>query len=99
MVFICILASPLTLFTKHVIITSDNQTQVIIMIIDIIQIVSAIALIIVIILQNRGSGLGSAFGGSGGVYHTRRSIEKVLFQLTIVLSIVFFVTAFINILF
>lgn len=68
------------------------------MIIDIIQIVAAILLIIVIILQNRGTGLGGAFGGDGNVYRTRRSFEKVLFQLTIVLSVVFFVTAFINIL-
>jgi len=69
------------------------------MIIDIIQIVAAVALITVIVLQNRGAGLGAAFGGEGNVYRTRRSLEKVLFQLTIVLAVVFFVTAFINILF
>ncbi|MDO8669764.1 MAG: preprotein translocase subunit SecG [Candidatus Buchananbacteria bacterium] len=69
------------------------------MIIDIVQIVSAIALIIVIILQNRGSGLGAAFGGEGNVYRSRRSVEKVLFQLTIILAVVFFITAFVNILF
>jgi len=69
------------------------------MLIDIIQIVSAISLIIVIILQNRGSGLGSAFGGEGNVYRSRRSFEKILFKLTIVLAVIFFVTAFINILF
>ena len=69
------------------------------MIIDIIQIVAAVALITVIVLQSRGAGLGAAFGGEGNVYRTRRSLEKVLFQLTIVLAVVFFVTAFINILF
>ncbi len=69
------------------------------MIIDIIQIVSALALIVVIILQNRGTGLGSAFGGDGNVYRARRSIEKVLFQLTIILAVIFFVTAFVNILY
>ena len=70
------------------------------MIIDIVQIVSAIALIIVIVLQNRGAGLGAAFGGGeGNVYRTRRSAEKVLFQLTIILAVIFFVTAFVNILF
>ncbi|NCN07667.1 preprotein translocase subunit SecG [Candidatus Falkowbacteria bacterium] len=69
------------------------------MIIDIIQIVSAIALIVVIVLQNRGSGLGAAFGGEGNVYRARRSIEKVLFQLTIILAVIFFVTAFVNILY
>jgi preprotein translocase subunit SecG len=69
------------------------------MIIDIIQVVSAIFLIIVIILQNRGTGLGGSFGGDGNVYRARRSFEKVLFQLTILLSVVFFITAFANILF
>ena len=69
------------------------------MIIDIIQIVSAIALIVAIVLQNRGSGLGAAFGGEGNVYRARRSIEKVLFQLTIILAVIFFVTAFVNILY
>ncbi|MEK7072765.1 MAG: preprotein translocase subunit SecG [Patescibacteria group bacterium] len=69
------------------------------MIIDIVQIISAVALIIVIVLQNRGTGLGAAFGGEGNVYRTRRSAEKVLFQLTIILAVIFFVTAFVNILF
>lgn len=69
------------------------------MIVDIIQIVSAIALIVVIVLQNRGSGLGAAFGGEGNVYRARRSVEKILFQATIILAVIFFVTAFVNILF
>lgn len=70
------------------------------MIIDIIQIVAAIALMIAILLQNRGAGLGAAFGGEGGnVYRTRRSFEKFLFRATIALAVVFFVTAFINILY
>ena len=68
------------------------------MIIDVIQVISAIALIIVVILQNRGSGLGAAFGGEGNIYRTRRSFEKVLFQLTIILAVIFFITAFVNIL-
>ncbi|HLD28192.1 MAG TPA: preprotein translocase subunit SecG [Patescibacteria group bacterium] len=66
------------------------------MTIDIIQIISAIALVIFILMQNRGSGLGSAFGGEGNVYRTRRSFEKLLFQGTIVIAIIFFITAFIN---
>lgn len=69
------------------------------MIIDIIQIAVAAILIVAILLQNRGAGLGAAFGGEGNVYRTRRSLEKLLFQATIVLSIIFFVTAFINILY
>lgn len=69
------------------------------MVIDIVQIISAVVLIIVVILQNRGTGLGATFGGEGNVYRTRRSFEKILFQATIVLAIVFFITAFVNILY
>jgi len=67
------------------------------MIINIIQLASAIALIVAIILQNRGTGLGSAFGGEGNVYRAKRGMEKTLFRLTIVLAIIFFVTAIVNI--
>ena len=69
------------------------------MIIDIIQLISAVALIIAVLMQNRGSGLGSAFGGEGNVYRSRRSLEKVLFYATIILAVVFFVTALMNTLF
>lgn len=60
------------------------------MIITIIQSVSAVLLIISIILQNRGTGLGSAFGGEGNVYRTKRGFESVLFKATIVLAVIFF---------
>ena len=67
--------------------------------INIIQLISAIALIIAILLQNRGSGLGSAFGGEGNAYRSKRGIEKVLVQVSVVLAIIFFVTAFLNLLY
>jgi len=60
------------------------------MILSIIQSVSAVLLIISIILQNRGTGLGSAFGGEGNVYRTKRGFESVLFKATIVLAVIFF---------
>jgi preprotein translocase subunit SecG len=53
-------------------------------------IVVSLLLIIVILLQNRGAGLGSAFGGTGGVYLTKRGLEKKLFTATIVLAVLFF---------
>lgn len=58
-------------------------------------IVVSIALIIAVILQSRGAGLGGLSGGdmSGGGYHSRRGIEKLLFNVTIGLSIVFFILA------
>jgi protein translocase SecG subunit len=58
--------------------------------IKIIQIVIAVLLMIAILLQNRGTGLGSAFGGTGGgVYLTKRGLEKKLFVATIVLAVIF----------
>lgn len=69
------------------------------MIIDIIQIASAVLLVVIILLQNRGSGLGAAFGGGGDVYHAKRGLEKTLFHLTIALAIIFFITAFANVVF
>lgn len=56
---------------------------------------TAAALILVILLQSREAGLGGLTGAdtSGGSYHVRRGLERLLFNLTIVLSIVFFVLA------
>jgi protein translocase SecG subunit len=56
----------------------------------IVQVVIAILLMLAILLQNRGTGLGSAFGGTGGgVYLTKRGLEKKLFVATIVLAVIF----------
>ncbi|NCD00695.1 preprotein translocase subunit SecG [bacterium] len=57
---------------------------------EIAQIVLASALIIVVLLQSRGSGLGSAFGGSNTVFSVKRGLEKKLYNATIVISILFF---------
>ena len=61
------------------------------------QIVIAVMLVISILLQARGSGLGAAFGGEGNVYRTKRGVEKGLFYATIVLAILFFGVALANI--
>jgi preprotein translocase subunit SecG len=61
---------------------------------DIALIITSIALIISVILQSKGAGLGSLTGGdTGGIFTARRGIEKVLFRLTIVLSVLFFALA------
>lgn len=65
----------------------------------IVQMVVAGFLIASILLQQKGSGLGSAFGGTGGVYTTRRGIDRVLFNITIALSIVFFAIALLTLVF
>ncbi len=56
----------------------------------IFQIISAVLLVISILLQQQGSGLGSAFGGEGNVFRTRRGVERILFISTIVFAILFF---------
>ena len=55
----------------------------------IIQIIIAIALTAVILMQNQGAGAGGIFGGSGAVYSARRGVDKILFRATIVLAILF----------
>lgn len=62
-------------------------------ILTIANLVSAVLLIVAILLQQKGSGMGAAFGGAGSVYTTRRGLDRTLFQATIVLSVVFFATA------
>jgi len=54
-------------------------------------IITSIALIISIILQSKGAGLGGLTGAdTGGVFTARRGIEKTLFRVTIGLSFMFF---------
>jgi len=54
-------------------------------------IITAIALIVSVILQSKGAGLGGLSGGDAGSFYTaRRGIEKVLFRVTIILSVLFF---------
>lgn len=60
--------------------------------IDIALIITSISLVISVILQNKGVGMGALTGGdSGGVFSARRGIEKTLFVITIVLSVLFFI--------
>ena len=56
---------------------------------SIAQIVLSIALILAILFQVRGGGLGGIFGQSNAVFRTKRGVEKTLFQLTIVLVVLF----------
>ncbi len=55
------------------------------------QILVAVALIVVIIFQVKGGGLGGIFGQPDSVYRTRRGVEKTLFQMTIALAVLFVV--------
>lgn len=53
------------------------------------QVGSAVLLIITILLQQRGQGLGSGIGGTGMEYSTKRGVEKGVFSATIVFAILF----------
>ena len=57
--------------------------------ISLIQIILGILLIVVIIIQQKGSGLGSSFGGDLSFYRTKRGAEKLLFYTTIALAFLF----------
>ena len=58
-------------------------------ILSVFQIITSLALIVVILLQAQGTGLGGLFGGGGEEYRSKRGVEKALFYVTIVLSVVF----------
>lgn len=53
------------------------------------QVSAAVLLMIAILLQNRGTGVGGVFGGGNGVYLTKRGLEKKLHILTIILASIF----------
>lgn len=55
----------------------------------IIQLIVSLVLVGVILLQNQGSGLSTTFGGGGEFYRSRRSIEKLLFWVTVAITILF----------
>lgn len=66
---------------------------------NLVMVILSITLIAVILLQSRKAGLGGLgggdFGGTG--YHVRRGVERLLFFVTIGLSVVFFVMAIVNV--
>lgn len=65
---------------------------------DLAQIVVSIALVLAIVLQSKSAGLGGLTGGdTGGVFRARRGVEKTLFNLTIGLSVTFFIIALANV--
>ena len=65
---------------------------------EIALIITSIALIASVVLQSKGIGLGGLTGSeTGSVFGTRRGIEKILFNITIVLSIVFIVLTMVTI--
>lgn len=69
--------------------------HILINILPIVQIIIAVVLITIILLQQRGQGLSGIFGGEGGSFHKKRGFEKILFRSTVVFGILFALTALI----
>lgn len=69
------------------------------MLMNLIQITISIILIVVVLLQVKGSGFGAALGGmsGGGVYRTKRGLERTLFQATIMLVCTFILISFLSV--
>ena len=56
---------------------------------QIITVASAIILVVSVLLQQRGATLGAGFGASGELYTTRRGFDKNLFDVTIIMAVIF----------
>ncbi len=62
------------------------------------QIIIALIVIVIILAQVRGGGLGGIFGGSGeSAFRSRRGIERTLFRFTVVLAVVFIVLSILSV--
>jgi len=68
------------------------------MALNIVQIVISLVLVLVILLQVRGGGIGGIFGQADTVYRTKRGVERYLFYTTIVLAVVFVALAIVTLL-
>ncbi|HUS52337.1 MAG TPA: preprotein translocase subunit SecG [Candidatus Bathyarchaeia archaeon] len=62
----------------------------------VIQIIIAVLLVGSILIQSRGTGLGSAWGGGGEQYRSKRGMEKIIFIATIILAGIFLLISIIS---
>jgi preprotein translocase subunit SecG len=58
-------------------------------ILQIVNIGSAVLMIVSILLQQRGATLGAGFGSSGELYTTRRGIDRNLFEVSVIFAVIF----------
>ncbi len=66
-------------------------------ILDTMQIIFALILVVLILIQAKGTGLGSTFGGDSGFYGTKRGAERLTFVVTIIVACIFLLTSLINV--
>lgn len=61
------------------------------------EILLSVFLIAAVLLQSKGAGFGGAFGTQAAVFRTRRGLERTLFQLTIVLTVLFVIVSLLSV--
>ena len=77
----------------------DPQSDIIAIVTNLlraVQIIISITLILLIVLQAKGVGLGRAWGGGGEFYKSRRGVEKLIFKVTIVIAFLFLTSSILN---
>lgn len=65
--------------------------------VPIAQIILSVILIGLILIQGKGTGLSGVFGGEGNVFRTKRGAERIIFFITIVVTVLFFGVAILNV--
>ncbi len=66
-------------------------------ILEVSEIVLGVLLVMLIILQSKGTGIGSTFGGDMGFYATKRGAEKLMFTMTIIIATIFLIIPIIGV--
>ena len=61
-----------------------------------VNIILSVLIVVFILIQGKGAGLGSAWGGGGEMFQTRRGVEKIILWLTVICIIIFFVISLVN---
>ncbi|HEX7543150.1 MAG TPA: preprotein translocase subunit SecG [Patescibacteria group bacterium] len=62
----------------------------------ILNVIFSVLIVVFILIQGRGAGLGSAWGGGGEMFQTRRGMEKIILWLTTIFIVIFLVISLIN---
>lgn len=62
----------------------------------IVNIILTAVIVGLILMQGRGAGLGSAWGGGGEMFQTRRGIEKVTLRITVICIVLFFIISLVS---
>lgn len=65
---------------------------------NIVTVITGALMILLVLLQNRGQSLGSSFGGDSSFYRSKRGAEKIIFNATIVLAVVFVLSVILSLL-